>query len=55
MKKEWLSDKELAGELRMSLKSKQRAYRKEEIFMNWSVFSLAVAPGYIRSHLDTSD
>jgi hypothetical protein len=47
MKKEWLSDKELAVELRMSMESKQRAYRKEEISMNWAVFSLVVAPGYI--------
>jgi hypothetical protein len=47
MKKELLSDEEFAVELRMSLKSKQRAFRKEEILMNWSVRSLAVAPGYI--------
>ena len=55
MQKERFSDKELTVELRMSLKSKQRAYRKNEVSMNWSVFSIAVAPGYIWSHLDTSD
>jgi transposase len=54
-KKELLTVKELAAELRMSVKTIQRAYRKEEIPMNCSFFSLAVAPGYIRSHLDTSD
>ena len=55
MKKELLTVKELAVKLRMSLNSKQRAYRMEKISTNWSVFSLTVAPGYIRSHLDTSD
>ena len=55
MKKELLTVQELAAELRMSPESIERAYRKEEISLNWSVFSLAVAPGYIRSHLDTSD
>ena len=39
--------KELAAELRMSLKSIQRAYRKGEIPMQLSVCSLVVAPGYI--------
>ena len=47
MKKELLTVKELAAELRMSLKSIQRAYRKEEIPVQWSLGSLAVAPGYI--------
>ncbi len=35
MKKELLTVKELAAELRMSPKSIQRAYRKEEIPMQW--------------------
>ena len=35
MKKELLTVKELAAELRMSLKSIQRAYRKEEIPVQW--------------------
>lgn len=35
MKKELLAVKELAAELRMSLKSIQRAYRKEEIPVPW--------------------
>ena len=35
MKKELLTVKELAAELRMSLKSIQRAYRKEEIPVEW--------------------
>ena len=34
-KKELLTVKELAAELRMSLKSIQRAYRKEEIPVEW--------------------
>ena len=34
-KKELLTVKELAAELRMSLKSIQRAYRKEEIPVQW--------------------
>ena len=55
MKKDVHRVKELAAELRMSVKTIQRAYRKEQIPMNCSFFSLAVAPGYIRSHLDTSD
>jgi hypothetical protein len=47
MKKEWLTVQELAAELRMSLKSIQQAYRKEEIPGQWSLGSLGVAPGYI--------
>ena len=35
MKKELLTVKELAAELRISLKSIQRAYRKEEIPVQW--------------------
>jgi hypothetical protein len=35
MKKDLLTVKELAAELRMSLKSIQRAYRKEEIPVQW--------------------
>ena len=35
MKKELLTVKELAAELRMSLKSIQRAYRKREIPVQW--------------------
>jgi len=35
MKQELLTVKELAAELRMSLKSIQRAYRKEEIPVEW--------------------
>ena len=35
MKRELLTVKELAAELRMSLKSIQRAYRKEEIPVQW--------------------
>ena len=35
MKKELLTVKELAAELRMSLKSIQRAYHKEEIPVQW--------------------
>ena len=38
MQKERFSDKQLTVELRMSLKSTQRDYRKEEVSMNWSVF-----------------
>ena len=47
MKKDLLTVKELAAELRMSPKSIQRAYRKEEIPVQWSLSSLVVAPGYI--------
>jgi len=47
MKKDLLTVKELAAKLRMSPKSIQRAYRKEEIPVQWSLSSLAVAPGYI--------
>ena len=47
MKKELLTVKELAAELRMSPKSIQRAYRKEEIPVQLSRCSLVVAPGYI--------
>jgi hypothetical protein len=47
MKKELLTVKELAAELRMSPKSIQRAYRKEEIPVQWSLSSLVVALGYI--------
>jgi hypothetical protein len=35
MKKDLLTVKELAAELRMSLKSIQRAYRREEIPVQW--------------------
>ena len=35
MKKEWLAVQEFAAELRMSPKSIQRAYRKEEIPVEW--------------------
>ena len=35
MKKELLTVKELAAELRMSVKSIQRAYRKDEIPVKW--------------------
>jgi Helix-turn-helix domain len=35
MKQELLTVKELAAELRMSVKSVQRAYRKEEIPVQW--------------------
>jgi hypothetical protein len=35
MKKEWRTVKELAAELRMSPKSIQWAYRKEEIPVEW--------------------
>jgi len=35
MKKELLTVKELAAELRMSVKSSRRAYRKEEIPVEW--------------------
>lgn len=55
MKKDVLTVKELAAKLRMSPKLIQRAYRKGEIPMQWSLSSLVVAPGYIGSHLDTSD
>jgi hypothetical protein len=46
-KKELLTVKELVAELRMSLKSIQQAYRKEEIPGHWSLGSLGVAHGYI--------
>ena len=38
MQKERFADKELTVELRMSMNSKQRAYCKDEVSMNWSVF-----------------
>ena len=47
MKKELLTVKELAAELRMSLKSIEGAYRKEEIPVQLFFCSLIVAPGYI--------
>jgi len=47
MKKELLTVKELAAELRMSPKSIQRVYRKGSLPVQWSLFSLTVAPGYI--------
>jgi len=47
MKKELLTVKELAAELRMSPKSIQRAYRKGESPGQLSFCCLAVAPGYI--------
>jgi hypothetical protein len=47
MKKDLLTVKELAAELRMSPKSIQRAYRKEEIPVQLSLGSLVVAVGYI--------
>jgi hypothetical protein len=47
MKKDLLTVKELAEELRMSPKSIQRSSRKEEIPVLMSLCSLAVAPGYI--------
>jgi DNA-binding transcriptional regulator YhcF (GntR family) len=47
MKKDVLTVKELAAELRMSPKSIQRAYRKGESPGQLSLSSLAVAPGYI--------
>ena len=46
-KKDLLTVKELAAELRMSPKSIQRAYRKEEIAAQSSLCSLVVALGYI--------
>jgi hypothetical protein len=46
-KKEWLTVQELAAQHRMSLKSNQRTYRKEEISLNWFLCSLVVALGYI--------
>ena len=55
MKKELLTVKELVTELRMNVKLIQGPYRKEKISMYWFRCSLAVAPGYIWSHLDTSD
>ena len=54
MKKEWLTMKELAAELRMSLTS-TRGPVEVGIPIQLSVCSLVVAPGYIWSHLDTSD
>ena len=47
MTKELLTLKELAAEFRMSPKSIQRAYRKEEIPVQLTRSSLVVAPGYI--------
>jgi len=47
MKKDLLTVKELATELRMSPKSIQRANRKEKILGQVSLSSLAVASGYI--------
>jgi hypothetical protein len=47
MKKDLLTVKELAAELRMSPKSIQRAYRKREMPVQWFHCSLVVAPGYI--------
>jgi|CXWL01.1.fsa_nt_gi hypothetical protein len=47
MKKDLLTVKELAAELRMSPKSIRRAYRKRESPVQWSLCSLVVAPGYI--------
>ena len=47
MKKELLTVKELAAELRMSLKSIQQAYREGDIPVQSSRGSLIVASGYI--------
>ena len=47
MKKDLLTVKELAAELRISLKSIQWAYHKEEIPVQLSLSSLVVALGYI--------
>ena len=47
MKKDLLTVKELAAELRMSPKSIQRAYCKGESPEQLSLCSLVVAPGYI--------
>ena len=47
MKKDLLTVKELAAELRMSPKAIQRAYRKGDIPVQLSRCSLVVAPGYI--------
>ena len=46
-KKELLTVKELAAELRMSLKSIQQASREGDIPVQSSPCSLVVAPGYI--------
>ena len=46
-KKELLTVKELAAELRLSSKAIQRAYRKGESPGQWSRCSLVVASGYI--------
>ena len=46
-KKELFMLKELAVERCMSVKTIQRAYRKEEIPVQLSLCSLVVAPGYI--------
>ena len=54
MKKELLTVKELAGGLRMSPQLIQWAI-KAEIPVPLFRYFLAVAPGYTRSHLDTSD
>ena len=43
MKKDTLTVKELAAELRMSPKSIQRAYRKEEIPVEWRARSARMA------------
>ena len=55
MKKDVLTVKELAVAVRMSVKSIQRAYRKEEIPAQWSLCSLVVASGYSWSQLVTAE
>ena len=47
MKKELLTVKDLAAELRLSSKAIQRAYRKQEIRVQLFLCSLGVAPEYI--------
>ena len=47
MKKDLLTVKELAAELRLSSKAIQRAYRKQEMPVQLFLCSLVVAPGYI--------
>jgi hypothetical protein len=47
MKKDLLTVKELAAELRMSPKAIQRAYRNGGMPVQLSLGSLVVAPGYI--------
>jgi len=47
MKKDFLTVKKLAAELRMSSMSIQRSSRKEEVPALMSLCSLAVALGYI--------